>query len=186
MLAEQLSPCRIKRNHRRRRRIASGRAVFGYVGGNPLRYGDPFGLLHWTGDITYGEITVGYGHLGLYSYERAQLNLTACKDGKKITIHVIADQNHGPALNLPSTSFYGKVSLDDQQTEITEASGQNLVGTGNLTINSSGGIGVSTNGTVTVNGNQGTFSGNGEIVGAVQFTAPAQLGPYSSTVEPSN
>jgi hypothetical protein len=45
MLAALASPCRIKRNHRRRRRIASGRAVYAYVGGNPLSFSDPFGLL---------------------------------------------------------------------------------------------------------------------------------------------
>jgi hypothetical protein len=44
MLAALASPCRIKRNHRRRRRVASGRAVFGYVGANPIGYADPFGL----------------------------------------------------------------------------------------------------------------------------------------------
>jgi hypothetical protein len=44
MLTAQLSPCRIKRNHRRRRRIASGRAVYAYVGGNPISYADPLGL----------------------------------------------------------------------------------------------------------------------------------------------
>jgi hypothetical protein len=44
MLAAQLSPCRIKRNHRRRRRIASGRAVYAYVRGNSIASSDPFGL----------------------------------------------------------------------------------------------------------------------------------------------
>jgi hypothetical protein len=44
MLAALASPCRIKRNHRRRRRIASGRAVYAYVGGNPISLVDPMGL----------------------------------------------------------------------------------------------------------------------------------------------
>lgn len=44
MLAAQLSPCRIKRNHRRRRRIASGRTVYAYVRGNPISLVDPLGL----------------------------------------------------------------------------------------------------------------------------------------------
>lgn len=44
MAVAQLSPCRIKRNHRRRRRIASGRTVYAYVGGNPVSWTDRLGL----------------------------------------------------------------------------------------------------------------------------------------------
>jgi hypothetical protein len=38
------SPCRIKRNPRRRRRVASGRTVYAYVNGNPVNLIDPLGL----------------------------------------------------------------------------------------------------------------------------------------------
>jgi hypothetical protein len=43
MLAALASPCRIKRKRHRWRRIASGRTVYGYVGGNPLGGIDPTG-----------------------------------------------------------------------------------------------------------------------------------------------
>jgi hypothetical protein len=84
MLAEQLSPCRIKRNHRRRRRIASGRAVYAYVGGNPLSYIDPLGLSGATG--SWG----GSGATGSWSSQSdlgsgiALANKYLCKAGGNI------------------------------------------------------------------------------------------------------
>lgn len=39
-----VTPRRIKRNYRSWRRIAFGRTVYAYVGGNPLKYIDPLGL----------------------------------------------------------------------------------------------------------------------------------------------
>jgi hypothetical protein len=59
MLAALASPCRIKRNHRRRRRIASGRAVYAYVGGNPLAMLDPFGLSGASGGWSSGGGATG-------------------------------------------------------------------------------------------------------------------------------
>lgn len=44
MLAEFVSPCRIKQKRRWVRRPTSGRTVYGYVGGDPVDAIDPLGL----------------------------------------------------------------------------------------------------------------------------------------------
>lgn len=47
MAAALATRCRIKRNHRRLRRVASGRTVYTYVEGNPVSNIDPLGLESW-------------------------------------------------------------------------------------------------------------------------------------------
>lgn len=42
--ASLASPCRVKQKRRRIRRVASGRTVYAYVGGNPANLIDPLGL----------------------------------------------------------------------------------------------------------------------------------------------
>ena len=49
MLAELVSPCRIKQKRRWVRRPTSGRTVYAYVGGNPVSYIDPLGLERFAG-----------------------------------------------------------------------------------------------------------------------------------------
>jgi hypothetical protein len=81
MLAALASPCRIKRNHRRRRRIASGRAVYAYALGNPISYADPFGL--WVPPALpqglvdyfsgYGSYYTGVGHAAEHLFWRSGL-----------------------------------------------------------------------------------------------------------------
>jgi hypothetical protein len=84
MLAALASPCRIKRNHRRRRRIASGRAVYAYVLGRPISSTDPYGyqdeqaydLLVYRGgyhDLLVGKLAAGMRVCGAQVVTEANL-----------------------------------------------------------------------------------------------------------------
>ena len=59
MLAELVSPCRIKQKRRWVRRPTSGRTVYAYVGGNPISYIDPLGL--W--EVSIGLYAIKGGEL---------------------------------------------------------------------------------------------------------------------------
>jgi hypothetical protein len=74
MLAALATPCRIKRNHRRRRRIASGRAVYAYALGNPISWVDPSGLNVAvvingpTSSNPFGHAAIAVTGEGVYSF----------------------------------------------------------------------------------------------------------------------
>lgn len=64
MAAALLSPCRIKKNHRRRCSSTSGRTVYAYVGGNPVNLVDPLGLYCWSEAQIRGTAGAIAGGLG--------------------------------------------------------------------------------------------------------------------------
>lgn len=125
MAAALASPCRIRRNRRHLRRVASGRTVYGYVGGNPISRIDPLGLVEWTGTFHVRSFVIGTG-AGHVSFDLT----SECVDGKQSNAQVTMV---GPGLGagfkaLIGADVQGSVTFNDWQNDLDPSRLEGLAG----------------------------------------------------------
>jgi hypothetical protein len=83
--------------------------TYGYVGGNPVKYSDPLGLVEWTGEYSGGSLLVG----GVYRYK-----LTSdCINGMQATVKVTAIGG-GPSIDAAISAIGGKATFNDNLSNI--------------------------------------------------------------------
>lgn len=86
--------------------------MYSYVGGNPVSFVDPLGLVRWSGSITGGGVTAGIGG----SYYRLSLD-SDCVNGEKGHADIVAV---GPSIGVevkgtpPFSLTTSSISLQDE------------------------------------------------------------------------
>jgi RHS repeat-associated protein len=169
--------------------MVGGQSTYGYVGGRPLEYVDPAGLLRWTGTMHYGVGSIpgpgkllgkGGRYLGkavsLASWTRVMVDINSdCDENKKkYSASVAASRWGGPDTSLlPDTNALGKVVLEDG---LAAANVAGLAGT--MTVKGSGSLGRA-HGTITVGSASGTFDVAGIVTGDLEFSGQGELLPWS-------
>lgn len=92
--------------------LGGGLNTYGYVGGNPLTYSDPFGLVEWHG--TYNQYGAGFGlAASVYTF----LLQSECINGKRAKVKVRA-KGVGAGLSAPGSMTGGEIRLRDTSDDI--------------------------------------------------------------------
>ncbi len=86
--------------------------TYGYVGGNPISYVDPVGLLRWSGSFDSKAVTAPVG-AGVADFTLK----SKCIDGKQATVEVVGI---GPALGagLKLSGSKGSIEFEDHKDSI--------------------------------------------------------------------
>ena len=92
--------------------LAGGINTFGYVGGNPLKYIDPQGLVKWSCEVYAGAIIIGFG-VAVYWFDLK----SECVNGRYAYIRVKA-WGLGSGFGARGTGGGGGVTFDDRLFDI--------------------------------------------------------------------
>lgn len=89
--------------------LLGGSSNYSYVGGNPLSYIDPHGLVRWRGYAHGG----GFGIFKALGYQRMNLHLTSdCALGEMVTVDVDVSFLSGGA-GVPASYTISNIELED-------------------------------------------------------------------------
>jgi len=124
--------------------LEGGLSTFGYVGGSPLRWSDPSGLVRWDGRALPG--TLGFGAVagGLFVFDLT----SQCVNGKRARVLVRAKAagfGIGWHMMPPATATAGGVTLQDYLPEISPKNFNGLFYTHGIGVNA-GPVGYGCNG----------------------------------------
>ena len=96
--------------------LNGGVNTYGYVGGNPLTYYDPFGLVEWTGTISIKQVGVKVKGIGFTLHESISILLhSECIDGKSAFARYVVSNISSTSENVGKLGigFTGEITASD-------------------------------------------------------------------------